>query len=142
MINISYIIGLIDAATTYTVASARAKEPDLLEFSTLPVVFVGYSSIDSASPTSPMEHDLYSMAGDDLVQSFDIQIICAQADLPTIWKAVYTCLVGQHPTPTVSGLASTSGLTYSQGGMIGLANDRVFWLDRWRIGFPTTNASI
>lgn len=139
MMDISVILDRLQASTTYTVELVRAREPNLPELTSLPIIYVGYSTIDSKNPSAPIEYDLFNQYGEDLVQSFDIQIVCTASELSTIWKKVYTALIGYTPTFSQSSGASVSGLTYAQGGVMGIVNDRLYWLDRWRIGFPTTN---
>jgi hypothetical protein len=134
MIDISTLISRLQATTAYTVTHARAKEPDLTDADNLPIIYIGYSSVTSKNPSAPIEHDLYNMYGEDLVQSFDIHIVCKQADLVTIWKNVYKNLIGYYPVATEE---SHTGLTYSQGGVVGISNDNLWWLDRYNIGFPT-----
>ena len=134
MIDIQVLIDKLKAETTYTVELARVREPELQEISGLPVIYVGYATIDSKNPSAPIELTMFNTHGEDLVQSFDIQIVCKSADLPTIWKNIYTKLITWNPQPLER---HHSGFTYSQGGVMGLANGNLWWLDRWRIGFPT-----
>jgi hypothetical protein len=129
------------ALAGYPVESLRYKEIDLMEIDDLPLVLVGYASIDSEFPNAPIAVDLYNNYGEDLVQSFDIQIVCLEADLPTIWKRLYSNIIGKTPTTTLTGLSAASGFTYAQGGPIGISNGKLWWLDRWRISFPTTNVN-
>ena len=138
MIELSWIKGLIET-TGYDVQYARDKEPNIQELTALPTVFVGYSSIDATNPNAPIAYDLFNAHGEDLVQTFDVLIACETANLPVVWRNVYTSLIGKHPTLSLSSTASTSGLTYGQGGVIGLSNGKLWWIDRYRIGFPTTN---
>ena len=138
MITLDTIKTRLEAQTTYPIAFARDREIDLQEQIDLPVIYIGYSTIDSKNPTSPVEHDFLNLHGEDLVQSFLIQTVATQATFPTIWKAVYTALVGWNPTP---GEANHSGFTYSQGGLQGLSNSKLWWIDLWRLGFPTVNVN-
>lgn len=138
MIELDWIKGLL-ATTGYTVEYARDKEPNTQELGILPIVYVGYSSLDSTNPNAPIAYDLFNLHGEDLVQSFDVLTVCEVANLPVIWRKLYSACIGKHPTLSLSSTASTSGLTYAQGGVIGLSNSKLWWLDRWKIGFPTTN---
>ena len=138
MIELDWIKGLI-AATGYTVEYARDKEPNIMELGALPIVFVGYSSIDATNSNAPIAYDLFNNHGEDLIQTFDILIACETVNLPVVWRNVYTSLIGKHPTLGYSSTASTSGLTYSQGGVMGLSNGKLWWIDKYKVGFPTTN---
>jgi hypothetical protein len=138
MINIQVLIDRLKAETNYTVELARVREPELQETIALPIIYVGYASVDSKNPSAPQEFTMLNLHGEDLVQSFDIQIVCKGTALPTIWKAVYSALVGYNPVPNE---AMHSSFTYSQGGVMGLANGNLWWVDRWRIGFPTVNVN-
>jgi hypothetical protein len=134
MIDISTLITRLQTTTTYTITNARAKEPDLTDAVNLPIIYIGYSTVISKNPTASIEHDIFNMNGEDLVQGFDIQIVCKQTDLVTIWKNVYKNLIGYNPLAIEY---NHSGLTYVQGGVIGVSNDNLWWLDRWHLGFPT-----
>lgn len=122
------------ATSGYTVELARAKEPDLHEIGSLPIIFVGYATIDSKNPTIPLESTIFNSSGEDLVQGFDVQIISTIVDFKPIWVTVYNTLIGENPIP---GEKYRSGFTYAQGGVMGLANGLLWHLDRWKIGFPT-----
>lgn len=139
MLDINYVIDRLSTLTGYAVEPARAKEPNLQEPGELPIIYVGYASIESKDPNAPIEYDLFNQYGEDLVQTFDIQIVCSASTLPVIWKKVYTVLIGHTPTVTLSSTSSASGFTYAQGGVMGIVNTNLWWIDRWRIGFPTTN---
>jgi hypothetical protein len=138
MITLETIKTRLQAQTSYTIAFARDREVDLQEQTELPIVYLGYATIDSKNPTSPVEHDFLNQHGEDLVQSFHIQTVCAVTQLPTVWKALHTALIGWNPTP---GEQYHSGFTYAQGGVMGLSNSKVWWLDVFRIGFPTVNVN-
>lgn len=134
MISLDTIKTRLQAETSYTIAFARDREVDLQEQLELPIIYIGYANIDSKNPTSPIEHDLYNLHGEDLVQSFHIQIVSINTDFSTVWKTIYTKLVGWNP---VVGEQYHSGFTYSQGGIMGLSNSKLWWIDVWKIGFPT-----
>lgn len=136
MIDVNVLIDRIREETGFTVEASRNKEPDLQELVNLPIIFVGYASVDSIDPSVPTNHDLYNMHGEDLAQTFDVQIVCQIQDLPTIWKTVYTSLIGFNPQ---EGQQIHTGFTYAQGGVIGLSNGKLWHVDRWRIDFPTLN---
>lgn len=124
------------ACATYTVELARTKEPVLSEFTTLPIIYCGYHTIDSENPTTPQAADLFNQHGEDLTQTFVIQIVSTITNFDTVWKNVYQSLIGWHPDLIEK---QHTGFTYQQGGMMGLENGRLWWLDRWSIGFPLTN---
>lgn len=132
MIDLNVIITRLQQTTDYTIVPARAKEPELT--GNLPILYIGYRTIDSKNPRDAIAYDVYNLHGEDLLQSFDIQIACKQVDLPIIWMNVYKQLIGWNPKPNE---AIHSSFTYERGGMMGLSNDSCFWLDRWIIGFPT-----
>lgn len=138
MITLDTLKTRLLSQTSYTVQFARDREVDLQEQTELPIIYIGYQSIDSKNPTSPVEHDFLNLHGEDLVQSFTIQIVCTSNDLPTIWKTTHTALIGWNPTP---GEQYHSGFTYAQGGVMGLSNSKIWWIDVYRIGFPTVNVN-
>jgi len=137
MIDVEAVIGLILSRTQYSssqVVRAKEKEDNILPSNTLPMIYVGYATIESKQPNAPIEHNMFNTHGEDLVQSFDIVIACDEIDLPTVWMAVYKSLIGQNPS---SPERQRSGMTYSQGGKVQISNGKIWHIDRWRIGFPT-----
>jgi hypothetical protein len=122
--------------TGYTVQFARDREVDLQELTDLPIIYIGYNNIDNKNPNQPIAYDTYDLNGENLVQNFTIQLVCQQAEFSTIWKAVYKKLIGWNPV--VANSIHTS-FTYVQGGVMGLSNSKFYWVDIWRIGFPTTS---
>lgn len=122
---------------TYIVEEAKDKEPVYQNVTSSHRIYVGYSGITSKDPTAPIEHDLYNLHGEDLVQSFDIQINCLHSNFHTVWVEIYKKLIGWNPYPNLP--VNITSFTYAEGGPMGLANGELFWIDRWRIGFPTTN---
>lgn len=137
MIDIALLKTQLETAG-YPVQYSRSKEPVLQELTDLPIIYLGYSTIDSKHPSSPIEYSLLNQHGEDLVQSFSIQIVCEQTMLSTIWKTIHPVLIGWNPNPNE---AYRSGLTYSQGGVVGIENSRIWWVDIWRLGFPTVNVN-
>ena len=124
------------ALTGYTVKLSRDKEIDLQEQTELPIIYVGYHTIDSKNPNQPLAYDTYDLNGENLVQSFSLHIVCSQTTFPAVWKAVYKKLIGWNPVPAESLHTS---FTYVQGGVMLLSNSKFYWVDIWRIGFPTNS---
>ena len=120
----------------YTVKDAKTKQSTLVDVNTAPVIYLGYSAIDSKNPTTPESENIIDAHGEDLVQTFDIIINCASSELPIIWKNLYTALIGQNTQPLEDQF---TGLSYKQGGIVGLENGRMEWLDRWAVAFPTAS---
>lgn len=135
MYDIADIISQLQTATTYTIKRAKSKEPITFTEGDLPIIYVGFRSLDSESPTTPISQDLYDEHGTDLVQTFDIHINCMEENLPTIHRALYAALVGKNFGP--SGSDQQSGFAYKQGGVIGLENGTIWWIDVWHIGYPS-----
>lgn len=140
MISLKVIYDRLKSKTSYTIEYAKDKEPNIQELTALPIVTVGYAGLDSKSPNLPIEHDIYNLHGENLVQSFDIISICDSTKpdtLAAMVRNIHGALVGYTPTVSIASLQGVSGLTYSQGGVIGLVNSKIIWLDRYKIGFPT-----
>jgi len=118
----------------YSVSLTKGREIELTEETAPPRIFVGYGNIVSKNPTAPIEYDIYDMHGENLVQYFDIQIVCNREDLPTVWIAIYAAIIGKNPV-----LAETdrSGFTLAESGPMGFSNSSIWWVSRWIIGFPT-----
>lgn len=123
----------------YPIFRSKIKQIVLEELENLPIIYAGIYSIDSKNPTIPIEHDLFNQHGEDLVQTFEIQIYCLEEQFEAIWKDIYKSIIGWHPD--IQEFQHT-GFTYAQGGVMGLENGRLFWLDRWRVGFPTVNVDV
>lgn len=100
----------------------------------LPVIFVGYSTIDSKTPSAAVAYDFLHQHGENLIQSFDIHLVCNKEDLPTLFIDVHKALAGKVP---VGQVQDSIGLTFAQGGLIGKNNEICYWLSRYRIDFPT-----
>lgn len=134
MIDLQTVINRLTSTTSYTIVPTKTKEPDLQDITALPIVFVGYGTIRSKNPNSPIEHSIFNTAGEDLVQSFELQTVCEIAQFNAIWKTLYATLIGYNPIPTEQ---YHTGFTYSHGGVMGIANNRLWNIDMWNIGFPT-----
>jgi len=133
--DIADIITLIEV-TGYIVEPVKAKEPVLTELGKLPIIYVGYRGLDSKNPTTPESFSNYEQYAENLVQTIDVQICCLTQDLPTIWRSVYASLSGKSTQPPEEQYSS---ITYQKGGVIGIENDRLWWLDRWGVQFPSMN---
>lgn len=137
MIDTSTVINLIIAGTTLTsaqVVRAKETEDNLQNQSEIPMVYVGFATIDSKNPSKPIDHNMFNYHGEDLLQSFDITIVCNEASLVTLWRAVYKSLIGQNPNANEK---LRTGFTYVQGGKVAITNGKIWHMDRWRIGFPS-----
>jgi len=100
----------------------------------LPVIYIGYATFDSKFPNQPIESTIFNKHGENIVQTFEIHIVCANADFKTIWVDIYEALIGQNPAPSEK---QHTGFTYAQGGKMGRSNGKLWNVDLWRIGFPT-----
>lgn len=139
MIDQSTLITRLDAQLSYTIRPAREKQIVLSELTELPIIYVGYATIDSMDANTPTATGYFLHHGEDLIQSFDIHICTTVANFRTVWINTYRALIGYNPNTLAK---NTSGLSYSQGGLMGLEDSKMWWMDRWRINFPTTNVEI
>jgi hypothetical protein len=139
MIDIQIILDKLSSDLLYTVELSRDREPNLQEIVELPIIYVAYSSEQMANPNAPIAYDIYSEHGEDIIQTFEIKIVSTISDFYLVWREVYKSLIGYTPTPTLASIASTSGMTYRQGAVMGLSNGKLWHLALWNIGFPTTN---
>jgi hypothetical protein len=142
MIPLQVLIDRLESQTPYTTVRTRPIETEDFSLGELPIITVNYSSIVSKNPEAPIEHDIYNTYGEDLVQVYDLQILCLEDEFHTIWRTVYKALIGYTPSATISGTEATSGFTYAQGVVMGISNGKVQWGERWRIGFPTIPVSM
>lgn len=135
LINVnSGIVALISSNTMTAVTPAKEKVPVLTEGAAR--VTLGYYDLNSQSPTEPLANNKFNQAAENLIQGFDLQIDCNSLDLPVVWRALHKAIIGQNTQPLEEEF---SGLTYGTGGLIGLSQGRIHWLDRWRVDFPTIN---
>ena len=139
MIQQEDIITHLDTQLTYTILPARERQIVLSDLSELPLIYVGYATIDSMDANTPTATGYFLHHGEDLIQSFDVHICCETSFFRTVWINVYRELIGYNPNEPAK---NTAGLSYSQGGMMGLEDNKMWWMDRWRINFPTTNVLI
>jgi hypothetical protein len=130
----SDITGLLTGLTSYSIELTKPKEVELPEGSVSPRILVAYADIVSKNPTAPIEHDLYDLHGEDLIQRFSVQFICNRSDLPDVWRDVYAALIGKNPQPLE---VTRSGLSLQESFPRGFSNTVVHWHSTWIIGFPT-----
>ena len=135
MYDIASIITHLQNNTNYTINQAKTKEPVLSSIESLPIIYVGYGSLDSRNPTTPVRSDIIAEHGEDLTQSFELQINCMVEDLHTVHSVVFRQLIGKNFSSEYAD--QQSGFAYKQGGVIGLENGRIWWLDIWHLAYPT-----
>jgi hypothetical protein len=133
MIDLSVIKTRLEE-TGHTVRYAVNKDIDLEEPTALPIIYIGYNNIDRERANLALALDSYSTNGENLIQSFTIQLLCTQTTFPVLWKEVYKKLYQWNP---IGSEAQHTTFTYFQGGVMGLSNDKFYWVDIWRVGFPT-----
>jgi hypothetical protein len=138
MISIDTVISYIQA-TGYQVLPAKVIETNLQDITELPIIYVSYYSVQK-DPNSPPEQAYFNSYGEDLFQTFEVQIVCLLQDYPTIWKKVYSSLKGKTPSIAIGSTESPSGLTFHQGA-VQQSNGKIWDVSRWNIGFPTTDVN-
>lgn len=139
MIAVETIITRLQSQTSYTIQVAKDILPNLQEATDLPIVYVGYGTIDSKEPNVPLESTIFNTNGENLVQSFELHIVCAVSDFRAVWINIYNALLGWNPIATE---IYHSGFTFAQGGKMGLSNNKLWDVSIWRIGFPTSTQLI
>lgn len=78
--------------------------------------------------------DPYEQYGEDLTFTISVHLVTVQKNLYSDWTKLYKGLLGW--TPYDAREKEFSGLTYSEGGMMGITNGRSWWLDKWVLSFP------
>ena len=140
MIDLDTVITQISSTTGYDVFPSKDVQPNDQNVSDAPTVFVGYSTIDSKFPNVAYELTRTTMEGEDLVQGFEIQTVCNITDFRSIWINIYKSLVGWNPDEVER---QHTTFTYSQGGrMSNSSGSRFWWVDIYKIGFPTSKPLI
>jgi len=133
MFNLSLLISHITATTGYPTEFAREKEPMLSEVTQLPSVTVGYFQLNQKDITGSgnlLTGSNFQITA-ELIQEIEVQIICTPATLHLVQRIVYDACVQWMPNPNTA--QAYSGLTYKVGGVVGLDNGRLHWLDRWEL---------
>ena len=139
MIAVETVIAKLDADLTYTVQMAKDVLPNWQDLTALPIIFVGYHSIDCKEPNVPLESTIFNTNGENLVQNFEIHIVCSVSAFRTVWINVYKSLIGWNPVATE---IYHSGFTFAQGGKMGISNSKLWDVSVWRIGFPTNQGLV
>ena len=139
MIDESTIVTYLQTETTYTIELAGDILANWQDTADLPIVYVSYATIDSKQPNVPLESSIFNTNGEDLVQTFEINIVSVPGDFRAVWIAIYNALIGWNPIPDE---VYHSGFTYAQGGKMGRSNNKLWHVDLWRIGFPTNHVLI
>ena len=141
MIDVQVIIDRLQAETAYTIDFSRDIELNDQVISELPVVYVGYATMDSRNPNAAIAYSFLEEHGENLIQSFDVKIVSTVENFSPVWINVYRAL-NTYMSDRTGATSFTTGLTYAQGGILGLSNGKIWHVDRWRIGLPTTNPLI
>jgi len=137
MFDLTALITKLQTDTTYACSWAKAKEPSLLNDTDPPRIFVGYHSINALGHLGEGHTpDYYEAFSEDLSQGFQTQFTCAVNLVPTVWHAVYNSCSGWVPLEPEK---EYTGIYHSGGGVMGLDNGRIWWLDNWRMDFPRAN---
>jgi len=137
MFDLTPAIAKLLVDTGYDTDWAKAKEPSLANDIDPPRLFVGYHSITALGHLGEGHApDKYMEFAEDLSQMFTTQFTCAVGSVPTVWHAVRNSIAGWAPLPAEK---EYTGIYHSGGGVMGLDNGRIWWLDNWRIDFPRAN---
>jgi hypothetical protein len=134
MIEIQTLISKL-IISNYEITEARETIPDL-EFKK---IYISYATIAPIRVINPIDNMILNQHGEDLVQTFDIQIVCPTIDFSSVWSSIYSQLYGWNPT---SNEVNASGFVKGEGGKLGIVNGNLHWVDRWMISFPTLNVAL
>lgn len=139
MIDEQTVVTYLTQQLAYSIELAEDILPNWQDIIQLPSIFVGYAAIDSRFPNVPTESSLFNTNGENLVQSFEIQIVSTRDVFRSTWIEVYNALIGWNP---IEAEAYHSGFTYAQGGKMGRSHNKIWHVDIWRIGFPTNHVLV
>lgn len=110
--------------------------PGLLALTGLPLIYVGAHAIISIpAQGSDAAIESYEQALQEFGFIFETQIVCEREDLATVWTSLKDALIDWYPVPNDKNY---SGVSHFEGGIMGMENTRLWWLDRWKINFPRT----
>jgi hypothetical protein len=133
MIDVADVIAYLDTNTSYVVEQGTDIIPDIESASTTPIIRVGYTTITNKNPNDTLEYDVVNTNGEDLVQGFEIHIVCDPAVFRSTWITIYKLMIDWVPYPVDQ---VHSRFTYKNGGRMG-RNVRIWHLDNWNVAFPT-----
>ena len=135
MFDISLLKARIISETGYQIETIQAKEiMPKIPTGQICGVRVGYLNNNAMDVTSrAITPDLYDQGWSDIIQTIEVHFVAMEQDIPTVWKALYAACCGWNPIPAEEVY---SGMTYSEGGVIGIDNGKYWWLDRWTLSFP------
>lgn len=133
MIDVQTVVDYISSRTSYTVKIASDTLPNLHDNPNLTEIFIGYTTIGQKHPDRTLEFDIVNTNGEDLVQGFEIFILCPITEFRTAWINIYKLMTSW--TPVTTDKVHTR-FTYNQGGRQA-TNIRMCHVDSWHIAFPT-----
>jgi hypothetical protein len=135
MIDVFTVIDRLRTETPYKIELAKDTLPNLQELRELPIIFVNYYTIEPRFPNIPLESSIFDTHGENLIQTFEVHIVCDIKNFREVWIKHYNALIGWNP---IAEEVRHSGFTYAQSGKMGLSNGKYWEAILWRIGFPTT----
>lgn len=130
MISSSALVNRLKSTTTLVVSEAKENIPDLEGEG----VYITYGTIAPKNIPNPLDEVLFENYGENLIQTFDVQIVTSLENFVAIWKTIFVSLNGYNPAPVNY---NSAGLIKGEGGKLGISNGYIHWVDRWYISFPT-----
>ena len=139
MFDLAILIDALRTETGWEVSWAKETQPDLTAISVLrdaPRISVGALSILPVEEVSYAgTTDPYSSELQEVNFVLSLHIIAHPETLDRHWRRLFNFLLGWSPYP--GDEHQYSGLTYVKGDMLGITNGRAWWLDQWKLSFPT-----
>lgn len=136
MYDLDKVISYLNNNVPYTITRSKSSVPLAVNIEDLPQISVGYFKLTSPRGTTEESREIVAQAGENITQSFHVTIHCKVENLPTIWRTLHTALIGYNPQPLEEQFSSFG---YGLGGIVGLENGKIVWVDRWDLDFPTLN---
>ncbi len=135
MFDIAYLKARIISETGYPIETMQSKEIiPRLDTGNICAVRVGYLNNNALDTTARADTpEIYQQNWSDIIQTIEVHFVTLEENIPTVWKNLYNACCGWHYSPIE---ADYSGLTYAEGGVIGIDNGKYWWVDRWNVAFP------
>jgi hypothetical protein len=136
MYNLQNLINHLNTELTYPVSFCRVIQPALAPD---PKIYVGYKAVE-AEPGGALgegqTEDYYIQFSENLSQYFQVQLTCSVSTFHSVWEEVYEKTAGWVPLEQEKDYSS---VMHSGGGIMGLDNGNIWWVDTWRTDFPRAN---
>lgn len=136
MFNLAQLFSVIKSGTNYPATFSPEKVPAYGAKGDPVKVYLKYFAMTPSGQIGDgiIVGDYYNQFGEELVQVFQVEFFADVASCHTVWQKLYDTLAGWVPLEET--IPEFSGLSYAGGGRMGMASERIYWMDNWKIDMP------